>query len=229
MWMIIFLFVTLSAGFVLSPPWGRADEFGDRYQAYQRHTRAGRAALKKGDYALAIDRYTRAIEVAPFVASHYFDRGLARYKTGNDEKAIEDFDKAIILDARRTSAYVYRGLCRMNRGEYPLALSDYTTALSRNPRDPTVHNNLAWLYATAKDEKYRDKSKALEHARKAADLSREKNAQVMDTLAKAYFINGKVEESIEAEKKAMRLDAKNGAFKEHLHEYEQAVTKPGSP
>ena len=52
----------------------------------------------------------------------------------------------------------------MKGGDQEGALKDYNTALGLNPRDPSVHNNLAWLYATAKDEKLQDKVKALEHS-----------------------------------------------------------------
>lgn len=111
-------------------------------------------------------------------------------------KAIEDFDKVIILDPRWSSGYVYRGLCWRKKGNYKGALSDYKRALNLKPKDPGIHNNLAWLYATANDEKFQDKGKALEHAEKAARLSRDTNAEILDTLAQAYFINGKVKEAI---------------------------------
>jgi tetratricopeptide (TPR) repeat protein len=144
---------------------------------------------------------------------------------GNDKEAIEDFDKVIILDARISTAYVYRGLCRMKGGEYQEALTDYQKALEFSPKDASIHNNLAWLYATAKEEKFQDKLKALEHAVKAAELSNEKNAEILDTLAKVYLINGKVNEAIEAEKKALKLEPNNERLKENLKKYEKAIKK----
>ena len=116
---------------------------------------------------------------------------------------------------------MYRGLCRMNSGEYREALRDFKSALKQRPKDASIHNNLAWLYATAKDEKFRDKIKALEHARKAAELSKERNAEILDTLARAYFINGKLKEAIETEKKALKLEPGNEKFKAKLEEYKK--------
>ena len=46
---------------------------------------------------------------------------------------------------------------------------------------------------------------ALEHARKAAQFSNEKNAEILDTLARALFVNGKIKEAEETEKKALGL------------------------
>ena len=111
------------------------DDFLKRYREYHGHVRAGYAAISKKEYAEAIEHYTKAIEVSPFVASHYYYRGLAWYRKGNKGKAVEDFDKVIVLDSRWSSAYVYRGLCRVKQGDYAKALSDYKRALKMNPRD----------------------------------------------------------------------------------------------
>jgi tetratricopeptide (TPR) repeat protein len=203
--------------------YGHADDkFSEKYRAYQGHVKDGYASFNKKDYQTAIDHYTRAIEMSPFEASHYYYRGLAGYRMGKEGKAIDDFNRAIILDARRSSAYVYRGLCREKRGEYTKALKDYSTALNLNPKDASIHNNLAWLYATSKDEKFQDKNKALEHAKRAAELSNEKNAEILDTLARAYFINGRVKEAIETERKAIELAPYNDGFKENLKVYEES-------
>jgi tetratricopeptide (TPR) repeat protein len=127
------------------------------------------------------------------------------------------------MDSRRYSAYVYRGLCMEKTGEYIEALKDFTSALGMNPKDAGIHNNLAWLYATAKDEKVRDNAKALEHAKKAAEISSERNAEILDTLARAYFINGMNKEAVEAEQKAVKLSSSNEQFKSNLKSYEKKV------
>jgi len=201
------------------------EDFAQKYQAYQQVVREGKAALDRKDYQAAIDKYTKAIEASPFVASHYFDRGVASYRKGDGKKAEEDLSKAIILDPRLAAAYTYRGLVRMKGGDQESALKDYTTALGLNPRDPSVHNNLAWLYATAKDEKLRDKVKALEHAVRAVEMTKEKNAEALDTLARAYFINGKKAEAIETEKKAIELEPESKEFKQNLAFYEKGIKK----
>jgi cytochrome c-type biogenesis protein CcmH/NrfG len=90
-----------------------------------------------------------------------------------------------------------------------------------NPKDANIHNNLAWLYVTAKDEKVKDNIKALEHAVKASALSDEKNAEILDTLAMVYFVNGKVKEAVDAEQKALKLEPGNERFKGNLKKYEE--------
>jgi tetratricopeptide (TPR) repeat protein len=188
---------------------------------YQSLSRAGQASLNKGEYDKAIDQFSKAIEASPFEVSNYYYRGLAWYKNGNKDKAIADFDKVIILDARWQSAYIYRGLCKMEGGEYKEALKDYKTALNRDPKDPIIHNNLAWFYTMAEDEQLRDAAKALEHAKKAVELSHEKNPEILDTLAHVYFINGKKKEAIETEMKAVNLVPDNELFRENLERYKR--------
>jgi tetratricopeptide (TPR) repeat protein len=207
----------LMAGVVvcLCSAFARADSsFQEQFKAYQAEVNSGKAALDKKEYESAIRHYSKAIEMSPFEAMQYFNRGIALYKSGKMKEAEEDFGKAIILDQRLAAAYSYRGLVRMKGGDQEGALKDYSTALGLNPRDSSVHNNLAWLYATAKDDKLQDRVKALEHAVRAVEMTKEKNAEALDTLSRAYFINGKKVEAID-------LEPENKTFKENLALYER--------
>jgi len=218
----------LLAGVVvcLCSAFARADNaFQEQFKAYQAEVNSGKAALDKKEYESAIKHYSKAIEMSPFEAMQYFNRGIALYKSGKMKEAEEDFGKALILDQRMVNALSYRGLCREKLGKEKAALEDYTRAMQQQPDDVSIQNNLAWLYATGKEGGVRDKLKALEHASRAAALSKEKNAGVLDTLARVYFINGKVIESIETEKKAIDLEPNNKDFKECLAFYERESKK----
>jgi tetratricopeptide (TPR) repeat protein len=198
-----------------------AEDFAATYKVYKGHVQSGSEYLRKGDYQQAIVHLSKAIERSPFEAMLYFNRGIALFKSGKMKEAEEDFNNALILDQRMVNALSYRGLCREKLGKEKAALEDYTRAMQQKPDDVSIQNNLAWLYATAKEEGVRGKLKALEHASRAAALSKEKNAGVLDTLARAYFINGKVIEAIETEKKAIELEPNNKEFKENLASYER--------
>lgn len=203
------------------------DDFARRYQAYQQHVSEGQASIASGNNATAIESYTRALAISPFVAAHYYDRGRALYREGRIDEALEDFRRCILLDPGWTPAYVYRGLCWVHKADYAQALADYNTALAVTPQDPTLHNNFAWLYATARDEKFRDKGKALEHARKAAELSHGTNAEILDTLAEAYFVSGNVNEALETITRALKLEPGNKRFEEKLRTYTQHLDAKG--
>jgi Zn-dependent protease with chaperone function len=80
------------------------------------------------------------------------------------------------------------------RKDYALVQRSYERALELKPDSPAVLNNLAWLYATCEDERFRDPPRALELAQAAARL--QPAAHVLDTLAEAYFANGKYAEAV---------------------------------
>ncbi len=227
LFLIIFVSMVLCCGWAFAQEKSEGVGFEEQYKAYQSEARAGKRAVDKKDYQQAIEHYNRAIEMSRFEAANYYNRGLALFKMGNREKAKEDFDKVIILDGRRHAAYVYRGMCQMKKHAYKEALADYKKALNLKHKDPAVHNNLALLYATATDEKFQDEIKALVHALKAVELTKEKNAEALDTLARAYFANGKVKDAVETEKKAVKLAPGDEGFKERLGEYERAVKSGG--
>jgi len=199
------------------------DEFSEKYHTYKDFVQSGSASLQKKDYASAIINYSKAIEMSPFEINNYYNRGIAFFKSRKEKEADEDFDEVIVMDPRMSSAYVYRGLCRERLGKHKDALNDYTKALELNPNDAAIHNNIAYLYVSANHENFRDKAKALEHSKKAAELSKEKNAEILDTLARAYFINGQVKEAIDTENKALKLEPYNDEFKAKLKEYEKEV------
>jgi len=217
----------LAALCIVGPGWVAyaADDFAASYEAHKRNLQAGSDALKKGDLQQAIAAYTKVIEKSPFEATAYLNRGIALFKSKKFKDAEEDFGKALILDPRLTNALAYRGLCREKSGNEKGALEDYTRAIQQQPDDVSLQNNIAWLYATAKDAAVRDNVKALVHASRAAALSKEKNATVLDTLARAYFVNGKAKEAAETEKKALELEPKNEDFKKTFESYEGATTK----
>lgn len=220
---ILFISLLITSMFVFASFGYPNDDFAARYKAYKDYVQSASAAFQNKDYASAITSYSKAIEMSPFEITSYYNRGIAYYKTGNEKEAEGDFDKVLIMDPRMSSAYVYRGLCREKVGKYKEALADYEKASELKPNDAAIHNNIAYLYVSANDETIRDKAKALEHAKKAAELSKEKNAEILDTLARTYFINGQVKEAIDIENKALKLEPYNDEFKMKLREYEKAV------
>ena len=220
---ILFLPLLIAGVFVFASYGYPNDDFADKYHTYKNHVQSASSAFHKKDYASAITNYSKAIEMSPFEINNYYNRGIAYFKSEKEKEAEEDFDKVIVMDPRMSSAYVYRGLCREKLGKYKDALSDYTKASELKPNDAAIHNNIAYLYVSANDESFRDKGKALEHAKKAAELSKEKNAEILDTLARAYFLNGQIKEAIDAENKALKLELYNDEFKGKLREYEKAM------
>jgi Zn-dependent protease with chaperone function len=98
----------------------------------------------------------------------------------------------------------------------------YEKAIELNPASTHGLNNLAWLYATCEDKNLRNPVRALELAKRAVSL--EASPHILDTLAESYFINGRYEEAIEAEKRALSLASKDRSiYKKQLQRFKAAA------
>jgi serine/threonine-protein kinase len=106
---------------------------------------------------------------------------------------------------------------------YSQAILHYQEALRRDPRLAEAHNNLAWLYATSEDQRYRNPQKALEHARRAVQLTEWKEPNFIDTLAEAFFVNNRFDEAVQTQSKALKLAPDNREFQEHMEKYRKAA------
>jgi tetratricopeptide (TPR) repeat protein len=81
----------------------------------------------------------------------------------------------------------------LNIGEHAEAVKDFDAALKINAEDTGVLNNFAWVLATSPDEDVRDGKRAVELATKAVELTDEKEAHILSTLAAAYAETGDFE------------------------------------
>ncbi|HAA04757.1 MAG TPA: hypothetical protein DCE18_15525 [Syntrophobacteraceae bacterium] len=98
------------------------------------------------------------------------------------------------------------GSVLLEQGRYAEARSLMQKHLERSPHDPQILNNLAWLYATA-PAPYADPAAALELALKSVQEDPEPYA--LDTLAEAYFVNGRYREALETIQRAIDMKPDN--------------------
>lgn len=197
------------------------------YIRYKRILKEGRSALERGDFSGTIDLYNRAIHISPFSAESYYVRGYAHYKSGNFIQAIEDFGNSILLKPGVADAYMYRGLSKMEREDknYDQIFGDYKTALRLEQRNPVMHNNIALFYVAEGNDTYRNNKKACLHARKAVTLSKEKNAEMLETLAHVLFLSGEAAEAVVYIKKALLIDPDNRTYKSKRDHYSEFLEK----
>jgi len=111
-----------------------------------------------------------------------------------------------------------------NANNYNGVKQAYEKALTLNPNNPHVLNNLAWLYATCDDLNFRNSIRALKLSKKAVTLLKEPH--ILDTLAESYFVNGKYEKAIAAELRALELVKSNRSYyKKQLEKFKEAAKK----
>lgn len=91
-------------------------------------------------------------------------------------------------------------------------------ALESNIERPEVFNSLAWEFALLK--KYPDKT--LEAAQRAHELAPD-DANIMDTLAEAYYAAGDYEKAVYWEKKALEIEPDNEFFNKQLKKFQKGL------
>jgi tetratricopeptide (TPR) repeat protein len=106
---------------------------------------------------------------------------------------------------------------------YADAIKNYQEALRLAPGFAEAHNNLAWLYATCEDPKFRDPKAALDHAQLAVKLTQWKEGNFIDTLAEAHFVNGDYQQAVDIQKKALALEPDNTELQGHMVRYRKAA------
>lgn len=146
--------------------------------------------------------------------------GLAKDLQTNVELRI--LEKSVAGDpgnVRYLSAY---GALLCQKGRYSEAESVLRAALTEAPNDPSVLNNLAWLYATG-PYSFRHPEEALKLARRAASLN--PAPDILDTLAEAYFVNGRYADAVSTIDEAI---AEGGDLHDYLlkqkAKFEKALT-----
>ena len=95
-----------------------------------------------------------------------------------------------------------------------------TKALQSNLESPEVYNSLAWEFALLK--KYPEET--LLAAKKAHALAPE-DANIMDTVAEAYYAAGDYEEAVRWETNALKIEPENTFFLGQLEKYKRALSE----
>lgn len=137
--------------------------------------------------------------------AEYIRRGIAWSEKRDYDRAIADYNEALRLDPQSAAAYSKRGLAWQNKGDYVRAVADYTELARIEPTNVSAHNSIAWLLATAPVATARNGARAVEAARRAAELSGWKNGDILDTLAAAYAETGKFADAVRWQEKAMEF------------------------
>jgi len=100
--------------------------------------------LKK--YDLALDHYTKAIEVQPRREEVYNNRGVVFLNLGEYEKAYNDFSKGMSLNPLHHESYNNRGFALSLMGKYDMAIRDFEMALKLKPDYMLVYYNRGKVY-----------------------------------------------------------------------------------
>ncbi len=184
-------------------------------------------ALSEGHYQESERWFKDLVVYRPKDAEYWYDLGIMQDRLMHTAGAVDSFEHTIALgDPRGEIAIgnIYQNGAYGWPKDEKKAISYYLRGSEHG--DPDGDNAVAWLYATSKDPTVFNPAAALEYAHKAVDSNKdEPDAARLDTLAKAYSVNGKFEEAVKAETQALAHadpeDVKD--FRQRLQEYQNAI------
>jgi len=104
------------------------------------------------------------------------------------------------------------------------AANAYENDAGEFPADAQVLNDAGWFFATTKSA-LRSPRKALEYANRAI-VAAPNDAYIMDTLAEAYFVNGRIDAAVAIEQKALALAPDSKDFQKQMEKFKQAKKPP---
>ena len=111
------------------------------------------------------------------------------YQTKDYDYALKTYDKILKESPSDQEAQYMIGVIYITSKKYKEAIDHLEKQINRYPNNYHGFNNLAWLYATADDKKFRDAEKSLDLSLKALALA-PFDKHIWSTLAEAYFISG---------------------------------------
>jgi membrane associated rhomboid family serine protease/Flp pilus assembly protein TadD len=209
----------------------RNDQALEKFRAAERlnpqdarpHEELGSLYLQEGSISEAISQYRQAVSLNG--KSVEARLGLAQaYKAKGDNDRAQQYLRAVQKDFgdRPEQQYLLAALFAAHK-MYGEAIQHFDEALRLNPEMAAAHNDLAWLYSTSDDPRFRDPERALEHARRAVELDHWKEPAFIDTLAEALYANKDYGEAVKVQNKALALDPNNAEYKDHMTRYRRAA------
>jgi len=134
---------------------------------------------------------------------------------------VENSGKAQIAASMLQEARVYWPLSYENAEMWQDAANAYEACVHDSPSDAGALNGAAWFFATTQS-KLRNPAKALEYATRAVAAA-PKDANILDTLAEAYFINGRIDQAVATEQKAVALAPGNEELQKQLKRFKDVL------
>eukprot|EP01016_Furgasonia_blochmanni_P037726 TRINITY_DN4473_c0_g1_i13.p1 TRINITY_DN4473_c0_g1~~TRINITY_DN4473_c0_g1_i13.p1 ORF type:complete len:798 (+),score=210.17 TRINITY_DN4473_c0_g1_i13:126-2396(+) len=114
----------------------------DPIKAAEDHKNLGNQEYKEGNYACAIECYTKAINLNPKEPSHYANRAAAFLSLRRFNKCIEDCNETLKLDPTFIKAMRRKARSLLLMGKVPDAKEQYEKAIELDPNDESLRCEL---------------------------------------------------------------------------------------
>ena len=152
--------------------------------------------------------------------------GGALVEFGYFDRAIEFYKNRLSSHPDDSEFHYGLGWAYEKSEQWSSAVGAYEQAIKTDKNNLKAFNNLAWILATAPEDKIRDGKRAITLSKQAIVLSGKRASFLLETLAAAFAENGEFELAVEAQRLAIK-DAPASSYKELRSR--QSVYEKGLP
>jgi tetratricopeptide (TPR) repeat protein/mono/diheme cytochrome c family protein len=175
------------------------------------HFNLGLALTLAGKLDEAIGQYRKALDIEPDYALAHNNLGGILLQRGNADEALAHFREAVRIDPTNAAALNNLGAACRDRGEEAEAIDYFRRGVLASPNWATAIADLAWMLATASNDRLRQADLAVRLAERASDLTGHHDPWALDVLAAAYASAGDFDRAVATAREALQL-APAGTF-----------------
>ena len=182
------------------------------------HYNLGLAFHLQGKTADAMNRYQRAIEIRPDYADAHINLGVLFQSQGKFDMAISHYLEAMKVKPYDADLHNNLAVALQSQGRINEAMAHFERSINLRPDYPPALCGLARILATHPDKKLRNFDKSIVLAERAAKLTGNQSASVLETLSASYAAAGKWDAAIGTAEIALKfaLTAENDNLAEYL-------------
>ena len=169
------------------------------------HNNLGTLLARAGKVEEAIGHFEQALRIRPDYPEADNNLGAALVRLGKVQEAIGHYERVVRTRPDSAEAHNNLGNALAQVGKVPEAIGQYEQALRLWPNYAEAANNLAWLLATLAPAEGGDPGRAESLARQACEMTGNRAAAYLDTLAAAYAAAGHFAEAVATARTAREL------------------------
>jgi tetratricopeptide (TPR) repeat protein len=180
--------------------------------------------LSLGRSTDAVSHFRASARLKPDAASAHFNLATALSVAGELDEAVREYRLALTLRPDYAGAHNNLGTVLAARGQIREAIVHFREATRLDPNNVQGQRNLAWYLATTGPADEASAAEAVRAGQRAARLTGERDAQVLDALAAAYASAGRFDQAVATAQRAVALSADAalaGAIRSRLSLYQQ--------
>ena len=194
---------------------------------------------KAGDETMRAEHYEEALKWLQIAAAYksnpagcLTDLGYTYQHMGQVDQAVAQYRKA--ADKGDANGQYYLATIYEKGNGLPKdakqAVLWYRKAADQSSGEKAnadVLNNVAWALATSSEPEVRSPAAALEYAQRAVAAEKgQPRAHILDTMAESYYVNGRYDEAVKTEQRALQLapTAEKANYLKQLEKYQQALS-----